>query len=142
MRRIQQATGVRRETGSAYLKAAGVEVYRPGWGRRAPAKPAIQVTPDLLGDTYVLSFHQFDGLRKAINTIYANALNEGNNGTSISPQTNSCREGPRSHRTGIKYMNVVPPAPRELTEEEKAAREEQRWAITVGDTELEQHQPG
>jgi transposase len=47
LRRIQQATGVRRETASAYLKAAGVVVYRPGWGRRAPAKPAIQATPGL-----------------------------------------------------------------------------------------------
>jgi transposase len=46
LRRIEQATGVRRETASAYLKAAGVVVCLPGWGRRAPAKPAIQVTPD------------------------------------------------------------------------------------------------
>jgi hypothetical protein len=48
LRRIQQATGVRRETASAYLNAAGVEVYLPGWGRRAPAKPAIEVTPDFI----------------------------------------------------------------------------------------------
>ena len=46
LRRIEEATGVRRETASVYLKAAGVAVYLPGWGRRAPAKPAIQVTPD------------------------------------------------------------------------------------------------
>ena len=46
LRRIEQATGVRRETASAYLKSAGVVVCLPGWGRRAPAKPAIQVTPD------------------------------------------------------------------------------------------------
>jgi transposase len=46
LRRIEQATGVRRETASAYLKSAGVVVSLPGWGRRAPAKPAIQVTPD------------------------------------------------------------------------------------------------
>src|SRR3981189_1917151 len=46
LRRIEQATGVRRETASAYLKAAGVVVCLPGWGRRAPAKPAIQVPPD------------------------------------------------------------------------------------------------
>ena len=46
LRRIEQATGVRRETASAYLRTAGVEVCLPGWGRRAPAKPAIQVTPD------------------------------------------------------------------------------------------------
>jgi transposase len=45
LRRIQQATGVRRETASAYLKAAGINVRRPGnWGRAA--KPAIEVTTD------------------------------------------------------------------------------------------------
>jgi hypothetical protein len=48
LRRIEEATGVRRETASAYLKTAGVEVYLPGWGRRAPAKPAIPATPDLV----------------------------------------------------------------------------------------------
>jgi hypothetical protein len=46
LRRIEQATGVRRETASAYLKSAGVVVWLPGWGRRAPAKPAIGVTTD------------------------------------------------------------------------------------------------
>ena len=46
LRRIEQATGVRRETASAYLRTAGVEVCLPGWRRRAPAKPAIQPTPD------------------------------------------------------------------------------------------------
>ena len=41
LRRIQQATGVRRETASAYLKAAGIAVRLPGgWGRRAVSKPA------------------------------------------------------------------------------------------------------
>ena len=44
LRRIEQATGVRRETGSVYLKAAGIAVRAPGaWGRR-PAKPANEVT--------------------------------------------------------------------------------------------------
>src|SRR3974390_993117 len=47
LRRIEEATGVRRETASGYLKTAGVVVCLPGWGRRAPAKPAI-VTPDFL----------------------------------------------------------------------------------------------
>jgi transposase len=46
LRRIQQVTGVRRETASVYLKTAGVVVCRPGWGRRAPAKPAIGVITD------------------------------------------------------------------------------------------------
>ena len=46
LRRIEEATGVRRETASCYLKAAGVVVCLPGWGRRAPSKPAIGVTTD------------------------------------------------------------------------------------------------
>src|SRR5713226_7395493 len=45
LRRIEQETGVRRETAGAYLKAAGIGVRPPGaWGRRAPAKPANEVT--------------------------------------------------------------------------------------------------
>ena len=48
LRRIEQATGVRRETAGAYLKAAGVAVRPPGgWGRRRPAKPANEATTDL-----------------------------------------------------------------------------------------------
>src|SRR5258708_6588036 len=51
LRRIQQETGVRRETASGYLKAAGIAV-RParGWGKHAPeSKPANgtnEVSPD------------------------------------------------------------------------------------------------
>jgi transposase len=61
LRRIQQATHVRRETASAHLKAAGIAVRPPsGWGRCEPkpanevitdfgaAKPAIAVIPDSL----------------------------------------------------------------------------------------------
>jgi transposase len=43
LRRIEEATGVRRETASAYLKTAGIKVRQPGWER---AKPAIEVTTD------------------------------------------------------------------------------------------------
>jgi len=47
LRRIQEATGVRRETASVYLKEAGIAVRPPGgWGRRAGSKPAIQVITD------------------------------------------------------------------------------------------------
>jgi len=45
LRRIEQETGVRRETAGAYLKAAGISVSRPGW-RRTSAKPAIGVATD------------------------------------------------------------------------------------------------
>jgi hypothetical protein len=41
LRRIEQETGVRRETAGAYLKAAGIAVRPPGArGRRPAAKPA------------------------------------------------------------------------------------------------------
>jgi hypothetical protein len=47
LRRIQQATQVRRETISGYLKAAGITVWRPGgWSRQGQPKPAMQVITD------------------------------------------------------------------------------------------------
>ena len=50
LRRIEKATGVRRETAAGYLKAAGIPVGQPGgWGRRKPpllSKPANEVTTD------------------------------------------------------------------------------------------------
>jgi hypothetical protein len=42
LRRIEEATGVRRETASGYLKAAGVVVCLPGWGRRAPWRMVLR----------------------------------------------------------------------------------------------------
>ena len=46
LRRIEAATGVRRETAAGYLKAAGIATRPPGgWGRRK-AKPANGVTTD------------------------------------------------------------------------------------------------
>jgi hypothetical protein len=46
LRRIEAATGVRRETASAYLKAAGLAVRPPGrWGH-LPPNPAIGVSTD------------------------------------------------------------------------------------------------
>jgi transposase len=58
LRRIEEATGVRRETASGYLKDAGIAVRAPGWQNRGSveavkgvgsdwqAKPAIEVIPD------------------------------------------------------------------------------------------------
>ena len=45
LRRIERATGVRRETAASYLKAAGIGI-RPPRCRRAPSKPASEVTTD------------------------------------------------------------------------------------------------
>jgi transposase len=47
LRRIEAETGIRRETASAYLKAAGLDVRSPGrWGRASPSKPAKQTLTD------------------------------------------------------------------------------------------------
>src|ERR1700752_5209521 len=48
LRRIEQETGVRRETASVYLKAAGIAVRPRGRPTRqvVPAKPAISVATD------------------------------------------------------------------------------------------------
>src|SRR6202020_1949059 len=49
LRRIEQATGVRRETAGDYLRVAGIDLRRPGgWGRPGPSKAAIEVITDLL----------------------------------------------------------------------------------------------
>jgi hypothetical protein len=46
LRRIEQATGVRRETAGEYLRGAGIALRRPrGWGRHSP-KPAIDPITD------------------------------------------------------------------------------------------------
>jgi len=51
LRRIEQETGIRRETASRYLKQAGIEVRSPGrWGHPA-AKAAIQVITDSGADS-------------------------------------------------------------------------------------------
>ena len=44
LRKIQETTRVRRETISAYLRGAGVEIWPRGrWKREGKAKPAIEV---------------------------------------------------------------------------------------------------
>ena len=45
LRRIEAATGVRRETAGGYLRSAGIALRSPGgWGRKLPAKTATSVT--------------------------------------------------------------------------------------------------
>ena len=49
LRRIEAATGVRRETAGGYLRSAGIAIRTPGgWGRKAPAKPANDVITGFL----------------------------------------------------------------------------------------------
>src|ERR1039458_3922532 len=45
LRRIEEATGVRRETAGGYLRSAGIALRTPGGrGHSSPAKPATSVT--------------------------------------------------------------------------------------------------
>ena len=56
LRRIEEATGVRRETAGGYLRLAGIALRRPGgWGHGSPAKPAIEVTTGFSGSNPALN---------------------------------------------------------------------------------------
>jgi transposase len=56
LRRIEEATGVRRETAGGYLRLAGIALRTPGgWGHGSPAKPAIEVTTGFLGSEPALN---------------------------------------------------------------------------------------
>jgi hypothetical protein len=45
LRKIEGATGVRRETAGGYLRSAGIAIRTRGsWGRKAPATAALSVT--------------------------------------------------------------------------------------------------
>jgi hypothetical protein len=45
LRKIEAATGVRRETAGGYLRSAGIAIRKPGsWGRKAPATAVSSVT--------------------------------------------------------------------------------------------------
>jgi hypothetical protein len=72
LRRIERATGVRRETATGYLKAAGIAVRPPGgWGKLPPAKPANNQTtdPDSKPTNEVTTdFGAGSGLQSAANT--------------------------------------------------------------------------
>src|SRR5579864_8870193 len=69
LRRIERATGVRRETASVYLKAAQIPVRPPGaWGQPLPSKPAKEVITDserLERNTSESSTSTPDGLKPA-----------------------------------------------------------------------------
>ena len=56
LRRIEEATGVRRETASAYLRAAGIGVRAPGrWGRSPLRLPARSPNLNAYAERFVLS---------------------------------------------------------------------------------------
>jgi transposase len=95
LRRIEQETGVRRETAGAYLKAAGIAVRPPrGWGRRAPAKPANEVTAGSPTEAAVVASSNsenlsFKGKAKTENPKPANEVTTGSElaWSNVAPQS-------------------------------------------------------
>ncbi len=92
LRRIEQTTGVRRETASGYLRAAGIPVRPPGsWGRR-PAKPANEVTTDPDGVSGVVERVGDSDISKPANevTTDSEAENPVPAESSSPPSSSSC----------------------------------------------------
>ena len=70
LRRIQRATGVRRETAGAYLKAAGIPLRPSGsWGRRPPAKPANEVVDSAPSRIERVEWHSTAGIRSSSSSL-------------------------------------------------------------------------
>jgi hypothetical protein len=82
LRRIEAATGVRRETAGGYLRSAGIALRTPGgWGRKSPAKAASSVTTDPFGAEAAKPANEvitgFSGSRPADNSKPANEVITG-----------------------------------------------------------------
>ena len=82
LRRIEAATGVRRETAGGYLRSAGIALRTPGgWGRKPPAKSASSVTSDLVGEEPANPANEviagFSGSRPTENSKPANEVITG-----------------------------------------------------------------
>ena len=96
LRRIEQTTGVRRETASGYLRAAGIPVRPPGsWGRR-PAKPANEVTTDPNGVSGVVERVGDSDISKPANEVTTDSETENpvsaesSVPTPVPPSSSSC----------------------------------------------------
>jgi hypothetical protein len=98
LRRIEQATGVRRETAGGYLKAAGIAVGRPGgWKRSSAAKPAMRVTTDSSPENSVLNT-QTECLSKPAMAVTTDSLR--------SPPVEECRRR-RSASASEVYRETI-----------------------------------
>jgi transposase len=91
LRRIEQATGVRRETASAYLKTAGIGVRSPGWRGRRSAKPAIEVTTD-----FCWGKPPFEGDHDDSNRAIERTIDPESSKPAIGVTTDSCWEESQS----------------------------------------------
>ncbi len=97
LRRIEATTGVRRETASGYLKAAGISIGPSGrWGH-GPAKPAIEVitgsAPTIAAD---------DNSKPAIEVITGSASAETPARPGRSPTASACEPYRELIETGLE----------------------------------------
>jgi transposase len=78
LRRIEQTTGVRRETAGGYLRAANIPVRPPGaWGKRPAAKPANGVTTDSAGEQTAKPANAVTTDSSSISAAYRELIEEG-----------------------------------------------------------------
>ena len=86
LRRIEAATGVRRETAGSYLRSIGIALRTPGgWGHGSPAKPAIEVTTGFLpsGAVSVHAGRRMASSSEAYREMIEQELSRGRNATGI-----------------------------------------------------------
>jgi hypothetical protein len=100
LRRIEEETGVRRETAGAYLKAAGIGVRPPGaWGRRPPAKPANEVTTG-------------SDATKPANTVNPNPENLSTKGTAKAETSKPANKNEVTTGFGVELSDSRPEDPK------------------------------
>src|ERR1035437_8499398 len=104
LRRIEAATGVRRETAGGYLRSAGVALRTPGgWGRNPPSKAATSVTTGSAGSKPAIEvITGFFGPTGADNSKPANEVITGFLPEATLPE-------PVSHRSGASeaYREMI-----------------------------------
>jgi hypothetical protein len=97
LRRIEATTGVRRETASGYLKAAGISIGPSGrWGH-GPAKPAIEV---ITGSVPTIGAD--DNSKPAIEVITGSASAETPARPGRSPTASACEPYRELIETGLE----------------------------------------
>ena len=98
LRRIEQATGVRRETSSGYLKAAGIVV--PGRGRRSEAKSKAAISGKVSSDLVA---------KPAITTTGVST--DSDVGTTSTPQACPPAQPVREREPLQRVLHARPPGP-------------------------------
>src|SRR5271169_6058069 len=105
LRRIEAATGVRRETAGGYLRSAGIALRTPGgWGRKCPAKAATSVTTGSSSSNPAIEvITGFSGTRAADDSKPANEVITGFLPESALPK----QDGQHSASSSEPYRELI-----------------------------------